>query len=181
MEYLKMLFDDPTPSAAAFDSNDYCNFSSTAAQAVAGKDVLIAIWNADGSKILAIAGQQSGSLSRTAETNEVITKDSEGSWSAAVSGMKSWNIDTGGVYVADDESHQILGRAFEDGDNVCVKVYDKKRKKGLYGGIACITDYSVDMPYDDSMTYSLTLQGVGKLTDFSIETVEHDTIPGEQA
>lgn len=171
-EYRKMLFD-----GTAFDSNDYCNFSSTAANAVAGKDILLAIWNADGSKILAIAGQQSLSIGRSAETNEVVTKDSEGSWSAAIAGMKSWNIDTGGVYVADDESHQILGQAFENGDNVCVKIYNKKSKKGMLGGIACVTDYSLDAPYDDSMTYSLTLQGVGKLTDFSIETVEHDTIP----
>jgi TP901-1 family phage major tail protein len=175
MEYIKGLFDDPV--STAFDSGDYCDFSSTAANAVAGKDVLIAIWNKLGTKILAIAGQQSLSLSRTAETNEVITKDSEGSWSAAVAGMKSWSIDTGGVFVADDESHQILGQAFENGDNVCVKIYNRKAQKGMYGGIATITDYSIDAPYDDSMTYSCTLQGVGKLTDFSIDTVEHDTMP----
>lgn len=171
-EYRKQLF------AGEFDSNDYCDFSSTAAQATAGKNWLIAIWNADGTKILAIGGQQSLSLGRTAETNEVITKDSDGGWTAAVSGMKSWTLDTGGVFVADDESHQILGAAFENGDNVCVKIYDRKQAKGLYGGIAAITDYSLDAPYDDSVTYSLTLQGVGKLTDFSIDTVTHDTIPG---
>lgn len=172
IEYIKGLFD-----GTAFDSGDYCDFSSTAANAVAGKDVLIGIWNADGTQILALGGQQSLSLSRTAETNEVITKDSDGGWSAAVAGMKSWSIDTGGVYVASDDAHKILGRAFENGDNVCVKVYNRKAQKGMYGGIATITDYSIDAPYDDSMTYSCTLQGVGKLTDFSIETVEHDTLP----
>lgn len=175
-EYIKGIFDDPDPSTA-FDYGDYCDFSSTAANAVAGKDVLIAIWDSTGANILAIGGQQSLSLKRTAETNEVKSKDTESGWSAAVAGMKSWSIDTGGVYVASDAAHQILGEAFENGDNVCVKIYNRKASKGMFGGIATITDYSIDAPYDDSMTYSCTLQGVGKLTDFSLETVTHDTIP----
>ena len=32
----------------AFDSNNYCDFTSSAAKAVAGKDILLAVFNADG-------------------------------------------------------------------------------------------------------------------------------------
>lgn len=160
-----------------FDSNAYCDFSAVAANATAGKDLLLAIWNAEGTSILAVAGQQGLTINRSAETIEVNTKDTEGSWKAAAAGAKSWSIDVDGVYVASDNSHKILGQAFEDGDLVCVKVYNNKTHKGMFAGLACITDYPIEAPYDDSVTYSITLQGVGKLTDFSIETVEHDTLP----
>lgn len=172
-KFLKQLFADGT----GFDSGAYCDFSSSAAQAISGKDVLLAVWNAEGTKLLAIAGQQSLDISRSAETSEVVTKDSDGSWNAAVSGMKSWSISTDGVYVADDESHKILGAAFENGDNLCVKVYNKKHSKGLYGGVAILDTYDISAPYDDSMTYSINLTGVGKLTDFSLEEIASDTMP----
>ena len=42
----------------ANDNNAYCDFSSTAAKALAGKDILLAIWNDTGDKLLAISGQQ---------------------------------------------------------------------------------------------------------------------------
>ena len=42
----------------AYDDNAYCDFTSSSAKAVAGKDILLAIYNADGTKLLAISGQQ---------------------------------------------------------------------------------------------------------------------------
>ena len=42
----------------AFDGNNYCDFTSSAAKAIAGKDILLAVWSTDGSKLLAISGQQ---------------------------------------------------------------------------------------------------------------------------
>ena len=41
-----------------YDDNAYCDFSSTAAKAIAGKDILLCIWSLDGSQLLAISGQQ---------------------------------------------------------------------------------------------------------------------------
>ena len=40
----------------AFDKGAYCDFD-TAASILAGKDILLAVWNSDGSKMLAISGQ----------------------------------------------------------------------------------------------------------------------------
>ena len=81
------------------------------------------------------------------------------------------------IYVKDDESHAILSAAFEAGDPVCIKVYDNKRKKGMFGGLAVITDYPIEAPYDDSVTYSLTFSGMGKLTDLTVDVPESDVLP----
>lgn len=170
-DFEKMLF------AGEYDGGDYCDFSAAASNAIAGKDILLAIWNSDGSDILAISGQQSLSLSRSADTIEVNNKDTEGSWKAKIAGMKEWSIDNGGMFVKDDASHALLSEYFESGDPVCVKIYNKKLAKGMFGGLAIITDYSFDMPYDDAMTYSITLEGQGKLTDFSVDVPSTDTLP----
>ena len=69
------------------------------------------------------------------------------------------------------------GRILEAGDPVCIKVYDNKRKKGMFGGLAVITDYPIEAPYDDSVTYSLTFSGMGKLTDLTVDVPESDVLP----
>ncbi len=57
--YKNQLFEGGGTSSTAYDSSAYCDFSSASAKAIAGKDILVAFWNADGSKILAVAGLQS--------------------------------------------------------------------------------------------------------------------------
>jgi TP901-1 family phage major tail protein len=170
--YQKQLFD-----TTAFDSGSYCDFSSAVANAIAGKDILLAIWDKTGANILAIAGQQSLTINRSAETIDINSKDTEGSWKGKLAGMKEWSIEVGGLYVNGDASQTQLSQAFEDGDLVCLKVYNRKAKKGMFGGLAVITDYPLEAPSDDSMTYTITLSGTGKLTDLSIETPESDKLP----
>lgn len=86
---------------------------------------------------------------------------------SSVSGLKEWSIDTEGLYVANDSSHKELGTAFDDGDPVCVVVRNNKTGTNMFGGLAYITDYSLEAPYDDAMTYSISLSGAGPLTDLS--------------
>ena len=75
-DYKALIFPDPTPTA--YDSGEYCDFD-TAAAVMAGKDVLLGVWNADGTKLLAVDGQQSLTINRSAETIEVNSK-SENGW-----------------------------------------------------------------------------------------------------
>lgn len=164
-------------SEDAYDDEAYCDFSQNAAKAMAGKDLLLAIWNADGTEILAVGGQKSLTINRSADTVEITSKDTEGGWKSYIAGMKEWSIDTDGIYVKNDESHAILSAAFDAGDPVCVKVYDNKRKKGMFGGLAVITDYPIEAPYDDSVTYSLTFSGMGKLVDLTVDVPESDILP----
>jgi uncharacterized protein YjdB len=37
----------------------------------------------------------------------------------------------------------------------------------MFGGLAIVTDYSLEAPYDDAMTYSIKLDGMGALVDLS--------------
>ena len=66
-----------------------------------------------------------------------------------------------------DETHKTLSKAFTNSDPVCVKVIDGKRKKAMFGGLAFITDYPLEAPYDDAMTYSISLEGNGALVDLT--------------
>ena len=150
-----------------YDSNVYCDFNASSAKAVAGKDILLAVFNNDGTKLLAVSGQQGLTINRSADSIEVTSKDTEGGWKSKISGMKEWSIDNDGLYVMDDESHQALSLAFDAGDPVCLKVINGKTKTGMFGGLAFITDYPIEAPYDDAMTYSLTFDGNGKLVDLS--------------
>lgn len=165
--------------ANEFDNNSYCNFEANVSKAVAGKDIILGIWDETGSNLLAIGGQQGLTINRSAESIEISTKDTEGGWKSKIAGMKEWSIDTDGLYVVDDTSHQTLSKAFESGNNICIKVVNKKTEKGMFGGLATITDYPIEAPYDDAMTYSLTLEGVGALVDLSVNASDPDTMPGE--
>lgn len=150
-----------------FDSGVYCDFNASSAKAVAGKDILLAVFNSTGTALLAISGQQGLTINRSADSIEVTSKDTEGGWKAKIAGMKEWSIDNDGLYVMDDESHRELSKAFEAGDPVCLKVINGKTKTGMFGGLAYITDYPIEAPYDDAMTYSLTFDGNGKLVDLT--------------
>lgn len=162
---------------AGYDENAYCEFNSTSAKAIAGKDILLSVWNNDGTKLLAISGQQGLTINRSADSIDITSKDAKGGWKAKIAGMKEWSIDNDGLYVPGDDSHAALSTAFTNGDPVCIKVINGKTKKGMFGGLAVITDYPLEAPYDDAMTYSLTLEGMGALVDLTVNAPSTDTMP----
>lgn len=161
----------------AYDDNEYCDFTSEDAQAKAGIDVLLCIFDATGAKLLAITGQQSLTINRSADTIEMGAKDMGSGWKIYLPAGKEWSVDSDGLYVQGADSHKALAAAFENNNHVCVKVIDAKEKKGMFGGVAYVTTYNVEAPYDDGMTYSITLQGSGKLTDLTIDAPSTDTMP----
>lgn len=161
----------------AFEDNLYCDFSGTATKAVAGKDILLAVFDSTGEKLLAVAGQQGLTINRTKDSIEVSAKDTVGGWKSYIGGMKEWSIDNDGLYVGDDESHKALSKAFHDDELVCIKVINQKEKTSLFGGLAIVAEYPIEAPYDDAVTYSITLQGNGPLTDLSEE--DADMMPGD--
>lgn len=176
MIYYKQMFADGD-TGTGYDSGAYCNFNATSAQAVAGANILLCVWNSDGTSLLAVAGQQNLTINRSADSIEINSKDTEGGWKSKIAGMKEWSIDTDGMYVLSDDSHKALTTAYNNGDLLCVKVINKKTSKGLFGGLATVTDYTLEAPYDDAMTYSITLDGNGALTDLGQNTPTTDTMP----
>lgn len=154
------------------DYDAYCDFSSGAAAAVAGGNIILQVWSIPQKgdpTLLAVAGQQGLTINRSADSIEVTSKDTQGGWKSTIAGMKEWSIDVDGAYVPSDASHKLLGEAYANGDLVCLKVYDRKNQQDMFGGVAAISDYTLEAPYDDAMTYSLSLDGNGPLTDLSEE------------
>lgn len=160
-----------------FDKNLYCDFNATAASAVAGKDILLCVFDLTGENLLAIAGQQGLTINRGADSIDVNSKDSAGGWKSKIAGMKEWSIDNEGLYVASHDSHKALGKAFEDSNPVCLKVVNMKKKTMLFGGLAYISDYSIEAPYDDAMTYSISLDGNGPLVDLADKADQAPALP----
>lgn len=150
-----------------YSSNLYCDMSGKTQEAVSGKDILLCIFNADGSKLLAISGQQSLKINREKEMIEVNSKTIDGGWKSKVPGIKDWSIETDGVYSQSQETHQLLNNAFENDEYVCCKVVNGKTKKPMFGGLALIKEYNIEAPFDDSSTFEVTLDGCGKLVDLS--------------
>lgn len=152
---------------ANFDENLYCNFDATATKATAGKSWVACIFDSTGAKLLAVAGQKSLKINRSANTIDTSSKDTKGGWSSAVAGVKSWSIDVDGVFVGSDEAHKELGKAFSADTPLCLKIYDTKAKKTLYGGLAILTKYDIDAPLEDFVSYQTSFQGLGELTDIT--------------
>ena len=138
---------------------------------------MLGIFDNNGDDLLAVAGQQSFTLNRSAESIDTTSKDTQGGWASKTAGMKEWSIDTDGIYVMGDRSHSILSKAFENGDPVCIKVVNVKLKKGMFGGLAVVTDYPIEAPYDDSVTYSMSLEGIGALVNLMENPEEPDVMP----
>lgn len=134
-------------------------------KAIAGKDILLSIWDITGSKLLAIAGQQGLTINRDKDTIEITSKDTEGGWKEFLVGFKEWSIDNDGVYVRDHDAHKLLRDIFNGDDPILVKVTNQKLKTDIFGGMALLTSYPIEAPYDDAVTYTIALQGTGALVD----------------
>lgn len=146
----------------------YSQLSGKLNKAIAGKDILLSIWDTDGSTLLAIAGQQGLTINRDKDTFEVTSKDSSG-WKEFLSGFKEWSIDNDGIYVRSHNSHKALKKIFNEDDPVLIKVTNQKAETDLFGGLAILQSYPIEAPYDDAVTYTASLQGTGELVDLEDE------------
>jgi TP901-1 family phage major tail protein len=126
---------------------------------VSGMKVKLYIKSATTGQIL--AGQRNATLNRSAETIDTTSKDTEGFWTESLQGFKSFSIDADGAFVQDDAAYATLETAFVNSENV--DVYLEMPSGIKYEGNCTITDFSLEFPYDDLTTYSLSLQGNGAL------------------
>lgn len=147
----------------------YTELTGKLQKAVAGKDILLSLWDNTGTNLLAIAGQQSLTINRDKDTIEVTSKDTQGGWKEFLGGLKEWSIDNDGVYVRDHDSHKKMQALYEGDDAVLIKVTNQRTKTDMFGGLVILTSYPIEAPYDDAMTYSVTLQGTGALVDLEDE------------
>lgn len=122
---------------------------------IKGIDVLIKIGAAE------IGGQRGATLNRSGETIDATTKDSSG-WKENIAGLKEWGVDCDGLVVVDDTAYAALEAAFMASSEVTVEVAMPSGKK--YSGSGIITDFPIEAPYDDGVTYSVSIVGNGELT-----------------
>ncbi|MDC2863498.1 phage major tail protein, TP901-1 family [Bacillus sp. BP-3] len=127
---------------------------------ISGMKVKLYIEDATTGKVL--GGQRNATLSRSAETIDATSKDTLGFWKESLQGFKEWSIDADGCFIESDAAYGLLETAFLNSENV--NVYIELPSGTKYTGNCTITDFSLEFPYDDLVTYSISLQGSGALT-----------------
>lgn len=131
----------------------------------AGMDILLKVNVAEAeapANYVAIAGQRGATLNRSRDTIDTTCKDSAGGWKTSIAGMGEWSIDTDGILIDGDENFAKLEKAFINRETLVVQMVNAKTGAG-YEGEVVITDFPLEAPYDDAMTYSLSLAGAGEL------------------
>jgi len=109
----------------------------------------------------AVGGQRGATLNRSVDEADVTSKESLG-WHEGLPTIKNWSIDFDGLVIEDNTAYKRLETAYMNNEVLQVQVITPAGNK--YSGKAFLTDFSIDAPYDDAMTYSGTLQGTGSLT-----------------
>ena len=130
--------------------------------AMKGLDVLIKVnvGTAETPEYVAVGAQRGASLSRSAETLDKTSKDSDG-WQESLSGLKSWSISTDGLLILDDAGYEALENAYMMSENVLVQFSTKSG--AMFEGDAIITSIDLDAPYDDLISYTAEFQGSGAI------------------
>lgn len=144
-----------------------CDFDAQTAQAVHGKNIVLAVLDATCTNLLALAGQQGLTWTVEAENSETATKDGSGDWQVVTAGVKSWSASTDGLWMADDEGRKTIIKALKDGTYVCVGMYERQTIDNgvkyipIRKGLAIITSDELEAPNDDNTTYSAEFTGSG--------------------
>ncbi len=133
----------------------------------AGMDIILKVNIAEAeaeANYVAIAGQRGATLNRSRDVIDVTCKDAGGGWKQSIAGFGEWSIDTDGILIDGDENFAKLEKSFLNREVILVQMVNSKTGKG-YEGEAVVTDFPLEAPYDDAMTYSLSLKGAGELRE----------------
>ena len=123
-----------------------------------GVDILIGVEDSEGVEQV-IGGQRDASLNREVATVDATHKQNSG-WAYNLAGQGSWSIEADGVVLEDDTSLALLEEKFENKEPVVV--YWTNPTGNSYKGDAILTNYPIQAPTNDVVTYSVTFQGQGK-------------------
>ena len=130
-----------------------------------GLNVIISVKKGGAYKV--VGGQRNATLNRGSETLDVSNKAKGGAWKEFIAGAKEWSVDGDGILIDGDEAFGLLEDAYLSGELVEVKIGDDSGWG--FQGNAIITDFPVEAPYDDALSYSMTLQGTGALSKVAEE------------
>lgn len=120
-----------------------------------GLDVQLKI----GAELLAM--QRGATLNQSTDTIETTNKLT-GGWKTFEPSFKEWSVDCDGLIPVDSTAFEALKESYRNGEKLVVSLLDGDGV-GETGSVI-ISDFPLEYPYDDSATYSITLQGTGALT-----------------
>ena len=137
-----------------------------AAMPTAGKNYLVYVNvgtdETTGAEWLLLGGQRTSDVSRKADSIDASHKGTKG-WKATIPGLKEWSIDLETLLMPNEESLQLLEKAFLNDDLINIKI--EYPNKAYMTGICSITELSMNTPHDDVATYKGSLNGVGPLSE----------------
>jgi TP901-1 family phage major tail protein len=126
-------------------------------QKIAGVDILVKV----GTPAVVVGGQSSATINRSMEVIETTDKTS-GGWVTKIGGIKEWSVDMDAFMCVGDAGYKALNDAFKNRETVDVETAIGDT---LYKGKALISDFPIEAPQDDAVTFSITLEGDGELAE----------------
>ncbi|MDA1509573.1 phage tail tube protein [Bacillus cereus] len=126
-------------------------------QKIAGVDVIVKV----GSPAIAVGGQSGCTINRSMNVIETTDKTSNG-WVTKIGGIKEWSTELEAFMVIGDAGYKALSDAFKNRSEVDVEC----AVAGIdFKGKALISDFPIEAPQDDAVTFSITLEGTGELVE----------------
>jgi TP901-1 family phage major tail protein len=126
---------------------------------IAGVDVLVKV---DVAGVKTVVGGQSGAtLNRSMNVIETTDKTSNG-WVTKIGGTKEWSIELEAFMVTGDAAFGAINTAFADRAEVSVEM---EIGGIIFAGYGIISDFPLEAPQDDAVTFSITIEGSGELTE----------------
>lgn len=126
-------------------------------QKIAGVDILVKV----GTPAVAVGGQSGATLNRSMNVIETTDKTSNG-WVTKIGGTKEWSVELESFMVVDDAGFKALNTAFKNRTEVDVEMAVGSI---TFKGKALISDFPLEAPQDDAVTFSITLEGTGELAE----------------
>lgn len=126
-------------------------------QKIAGVDIIVKV----GNPAIAVGGQSGATINRSMNVIETTDKTSNG-WVTKIGGTKEWSTELESFMVIGDAGYKALSDAFKNRTEVDVEcaVGDIDFK-----GKALISDFPIEAPQDDAVTFTTTLEGTGELVE----------------
>lgn len=131
-------------------------------QKIAGVDILVKV----GTPSVVVGGQSGATINRSMNVIETTDKTSNG-WVTKIGGTKEWSVELEAFMVVGDEGYKKLSDAFKNRSEVDVEC---AVAGVMYKGKALISDFPIEAPQDDAVTFSLTLEGTGELLEEDLIT-----------
>lgn len=117
-----------------------------------------------------IAGQQNATFNRASDNFSYNVKGD--SWTYNEATYRNWSIDCDGLYVIDDTVFDALQDDFLAGNDIVVAISFELEEGDtpvsgdtFYYGTGIISDFSVECPQDNMVSYSISILGKGELTE----------------